>query len=144
MPSFAFGGEKQERVEVEVHGYERPPTGDYYDDNWLRSSVSIAAGAFSGNFDTAFLTADFSEFRDQLQSLYESLASTASFETLEEQLSLALVDDGRGGFLLKGVAVDVLGTSNRLESGIAFDQSDLLSALEGLNDIVSQFPVRPD
>jgi hypothetical protein len=142
MPSFAFGGEERERVEVEAHGYERAPTGEYYDDNWLRSSVSIAAGAFSGKFDAAFLTAEFLGFREQLQALYESLAGTARFETLEEQLSLVLVGDGRGGVLLKGIAVDVLGTGNRLEFELALDQSYLHSALEGLNDIVTRFPVR--
>jgi hypothetical protein len=30
---FSFGHSEQERIEVEVHGYERAPVGKYYDDN---------------------------------------------------------------------------------------------------------------
>ena len=142
MPSFAFGGEERERIEVSVHAYERAPVGDYYDDNWVRASVVVSVGSFSGNYDAAFLTSDFASFREALRELHQSLTGVASFSTLEEQLSLQLAGDGLGHVLLKGIALDAPGTGNRLEFELALDHSYLLSALEGLDEIVSSFPVR--
>lgn len=142
MSSLAFGGEEYERVEVEVHGYERSPVGEFYDDNWVRVSVRVSVGAFKGKFPAAFLTSDFAEFRGQLQKLSHSLEGVASFSTLEGQLSLELTGNGRGGIFLKGVAIDVPGTGSRLEFDLELDQSYLPAALEGLDEILDKYPVR--
>lgn len=142
MSSFAFGGEEKERVEVQVHGYERAPVGEIYDDNWVRGSVHVSVGAFNGNFPAAFLTSDFAEFRGQLLKLSDALEGVASFSTLEDQLSLELTGNGRGGFLLKGVALDAPGTGNRLEFDLAFDQSYLSAVVKGLDEILCEYPVR--
>ena len=142
MTAFCIGGAGRERVEVEVLGYERATVGDYHDDNWLQTRVSVSAGAFSGTYDAAFLTDELLRFRDELQVLYRSLRGEAQFSSLEEQLSLRLSGNGRGEVLLKGLAVDVAGTGNRLEFELLLDQTHLLLALEGLNEILSRFPVR--
>jgi len=65
MAVVAFGGERFERVEIDVRGYERPPTGEYYDDNWLTVQVTVAAGGFEGSFDAVFQAAEFVGFREQ-------------------------------------------------------------------------------
>ena len=142
MENFAFGGEEADRVEVRVHGYERAQVGEYYDDNWLKVSVCINAGSFSGLFEAAFLTSEFIEFRDNLRSLYESLVGSAHFATLEGQLTLHLTGDGKGHIALAGVAFDAPGTGNRLEFHINLDQGHLSSALRGLDGIATTFPVR--
>ncbi|KRW67430.1 hypothetical protein AO741_20765 [Pseudomonas sp. TTU2014-105ASC] len=142
MESFAFGGEEAERVEVQVHGYEREPVGEYYDDNWVRVSVHVNVGSFSGLFDATFLTSELAEFRVSVSSLYESLVGVARFTTLEDQLSLELAGDGRGHIQLKGVAIDAPGIGNRLEFQMALDQGHLSAALRGLDGIASSFPVR--
>lgn len=142
MASFSFGGEEAERVEVQVHGYERGPTGDYYDDNWVRVSVRVSVGAFSGSFDATFLAPEFVEFREGLSLLYESLKGVARFSTLEQQLSLELTGDGRGHIALKGLAIDAAGIGNRLEFVLALNQGHLSSALKGLDEIIGSFPVR--
>lgn len=142
MESFAFGGEEAERVEVRVHGYERAPVGEYYDDNWLRVSVHLNVGSFSGLFGATFLTSELIEFRESLCSLYESLAGSARFETLEEQLALHLTGDGKGHIALVGIAFDAPGTGNRLDFHIHLEQGHLPSAIRGLDCIATTFPVR--
>lgn len=142
MLSVAFGGEERERVEIQVHGYERTPVGESYDDNWVNVSVLISVGAFAGKYDATFLTSDFIGLRAGLQALHESLEGTASFSTLEDQLSLKFTGDGRGHIALKGLATDAPGTGNRLEFELALDQTYLPSALGELNEIVRSFPVR--
>ena len=142
MLSVAFGGEERERVEVQVHGYERAPVGESYDDNWVNVSVSISVGAFAGKYDATFLASDFIGFRAGLQALHELLEGTASFSTIEHQLSLEFTGDGRGHIALKGLAIDASGTGNRLEFELALDQTCLPSALGELDEILRSFPVR--
>ena len=69
MQSFAFGGEKYERLEIVVQGYERAATGEFSDNNWLSVVVSIHCGAFRGKFSAAFLTSELDSFHEQLSSL---------------------------------------------------------------------------
>lgn len=137
-----LGRDECERIEVRVHAYERAPVGDFHDDNWLRVSVDIRAGAFSGAFEGAFLAPEFSDFRDRLRILHETLRGTARFSTLEEQLSLELVGDGLGHIALKGMALDAPGMGNRLEFHLDLDQGHLATALLGLDNVVETFPVR--
>ena len=142
MPSFSLGDSESGKVVVTVCNYERSVTGDYYDDNWLSVRVKVSAGAFSGKFDAAFLTGDFVDFREQLVSLYDSLKGEANFATLEEQLSIRVVGNGRGGLSISGEAIDQPGVGNKLIFEFALDQTSLVSLLGELNEIISLFPVR--
>ncbi len=142
MATFSLGGTERERIVVEVLAYERPPSGEYHDDNWLRVNVLVSAGAFSGGFHAAFLTDELVRFRDQMQTLYRTLRGEANFRTLEEQLLLRLTGNGRDEICVRGVAVDIPGTGNRLEFELMLDQSHLQSTLDSLNEVIDQFPVR--
>lgn len=140
--AFSLGESKHDRVEVSVLGYERPPTGDYYDDNWLTVEVSLAIGGFRGRFQASFLTAELMEFRDQLAALYKSLNGEAKLVTMETQLLLSLSGNGRGGVSLKGEATDQPGTGNRLVFGLDLDQTHLAATLGELDAAIERFPIR--
>lgn len=140
--AFSIGGSERNKVTVEVINYERPASGDYHDDNWVNVGVYVAVGAFSGRFATSFLTEEFVAFRSQLRELYETLNGEATFTTIEGQLTLNLVGDGRGGITLKGEALDQPGVGNCLSFEMALDQTYLASALDGLDQVIAAFPVR--
>ena len=142
MPSFSLSSSETEKVAVSVRNYERDTTGDYHDDNWLSVRVEVRAGAFSGKFDAAFLTEDFIGFREQLGALYDSLKGDANFVTLEEQLSIRVVGNGRGGLTVAGEALDQPGIGNKLAFVFALDQTSLSLALRELDEITSLFPIR--
>ncbi|MFN7571089.1 MAG: hypothetical protein ACK5TK_06500 [Betaproteobacteria bacterium] len=116
--------------------------GEYYDDNWLRVSVRVSAGAFAGLFDATFLTSEFVGFRESLGALHDSLIGSARFSTLEEQLVLDLTGDRLGHITLRGVATDAPGIGNRLQFQLALDQSHLSVALRDLDAMICTFPVR--
>lgn len=139
---FSLGGTEHERIEVELTGYERKPAGEYYDDNWVRGHVSIKVGGFSGGFNAAFLAEDFSRFLGQLGPVYESLSGKAEFNTLEGQLMLAAKGDGKGHIEVRGEAMDVAGTGNRLTFYLELDQTQLAGTITELRNVVSEFPVR--
>ena len=142
MPSVLIGIEERERVEIQVNGYERAPVGELFDDNWVRVVVTVAVGGFSGKFAAAFFTSDFIGLREELLALHRSLKGKASFSTMEEQLSLELTGNGRGGIELKGFAADAPGSGNHLEFVLRLDQGHLPKVLSGLDEILNEFPVR--
>jgi hypothetical protein len=139
---FSFGQSKHERVEVDVHGYERPASGEYYDHNWLRTDVRVSAGKFRGEVYATIITSELVAFLSELRTLYERLNGSAEFKTMEEQLSLRLVGDGRGHIELRGEVADQPGIGNRLHFTLQFDQSQLGAAIRELEQVTSQFPVR--
>jgi hypothetical protein len=142
MKSVAFGGEKHERLEIAVLGYERSPTGCYHDDNWLSVEVAIRCGAFHGKFPAAFLTEELAAFHAQLASLYQALTGKAEFKTLEEQLDLTATGDGLGHIKISGKARDQAGTGNRLSFDISIDQTQLQKSVQSLAAVLATYPVR--
>lgn len=139
---FSIGGIENEKIEVELVGYEREPVGEYYDDNWVRGNVSISVSGFRGNYGAAFLTVDFSQFLDELQNLYNSLNGIAEFKTLEGQLYIKASGDGKGHISIEGEASNGMETGNRLNFNLEIDQTDLSSTIKQLKKLVKQYPVR--
>lgn len=138
----SFGGTDRERLQIEVLNYERRLTGAYHDDNWVTVSVSISAGGFQGKTDAAFLTLDFISFLSQLRPLYKTLRGEAEFHTMEGQLGLKLVGDGKGHIEFTGELVDSFGVCNRLCFTLQLDQSRLKESIHQLEQMVSTFPER--
>ncbi|MFC1813861.1 hypothetical protein ACFL03_14340 [Thermodesulfobacteriota bacterium] len=139
---FSIGGIEHEKIEVELVCYEREPTGEYYDDNWVRGNVFISVGGFKGNYGAAFLTDEFSRFLDELQNLYKSLKGTAEFKTIEEQLYIKASGDGKGHISIEGEALDGAGIGNRLNFNLEIHQTDLSSTINQLKKLVKYYPVR--
>ncbi len=139
---FSFGQSEHERIEVDVDGYLGPASGNFYDDNWLEADICVCAGGFRGKVNASILTGELAAFLLQLRSLYEKLAGSAQFRTMEKQLSLDLVGDGKGHIELRGEVIDQSGIGNRLLFTLEFDQSQLGASIRELEQVTSQFPVR--
>ena len=139
---FSLGGSRHERVEVIVSGYERQPVGDYHDDNWLAVEVSLSVGGFRGRFPASFLTEELLTFRAQIAELYKTLKGEAEFVTIEGQLFLSLIGNGRGGVSLRGEAWDGAGIGNHLQFELELDQTQLAATLRELDDVIERFPIR--
>jgi hypothetical protein len=143
MVAVSFGGSQHERLEIACTGYRRPERADnYHDANWLGIRLTIAAGAFRGNFATAFLTSEIEALRSQLRTLYASLKGAVKFETLEGQLTLTFEGNGLGGIKLLGEALDQAGIGNRLCFRLSLDQTQIGAALTQLDEVLESFPVR--
>ena len=139
---FAFGHSERERIEVDVLGYERAPVGEYFDDNWLTVDIRVQAGGFHGVASAAILTGELVGFASQLRPLFEKLSGSAQFSTMEGQLTLSLVGDGKGHIELRGEVLDQAGIGNSLHFSLEFDQSQLGTSIRELEKVMSQFPVR--
>jgi hypothetical protein len=139
---FAFGQSERERVEVDILSYERPISGDYHDDNWLVIAITVSAGGFSGRARATILTDELMSFLEPLQVLYRSLKGTANFSTLEGQLSLELVGNGKGDIQLAGEVSDAAGRGNTLSFTLDFDQTTLNQSIHELDAVLKAFPIR--
>ena len=140
--TFTFGGSDRERVEVDILRYERKPVGEYWDDNWLTVQVSVHAGEFHGKVNAAIFTGELVAFMNQLRPLFETLRGSAEFTTMEGQLKMRLIGDGKGHIELRGEAADEPGVGNLLSFILRFDQSQLGRSTHELEKVIAEFPVR--
>ncbi len=139
---FSFGQSENERIEVNVFGYERAPVGEYWDDNWLNVEISVQAGGFCGKAAATIITGEWERFLYELRPLYEKLNGKAEFATVEGQLGLKLSGDGKGHNELHGQAADQPGIGNRLHFSLQFDQSQLRASITELERVLRKILVR--
>jgi hypothetical protein len=139
---FLFGQSEHERIEVDVLRYERALIGEYWDDNWLTVEIHVSAGGVRGNAAAAIVTGELKKFLSELRALFETLSGTIEFKTMEGQLNLLLVGDGKGHIELRGEVVDKPGVGNRLEFTLQLDQSQLGASIRELERVTAQFPER--
>ena len=125
-----------------MHGYERPASGEYWDDNWLAVEITVRAGGFRGKAAATIITSELTKFLEELRPLFETLSGSAKFATMEGQLSLRLAGDGKGHIELHGEVADQAGVGNRLHFTLEFDQSQLGASVRELERVASQFPIR--
>jgi hypothetical protein len=142
MKSFSIGTSKREALVVTVINYERPPTGEFSDDNWLLCEVSVHAGAFRGKFSANFLTSELEGLLQGLSKLHQVLHGEYSFEPMEGQLVLKAKCDALGHVEILGEAMDQAGIGHTLSFSLSLDQTYLSETLRQLSDVARAFPVR--
>ena len=145
-PSFRIGGEEREFLLVQAISRERPQSLDFWDGNWLDARVHVSAGAFAGGYRASLRSDEFAHFLSGLRLIYTSLGTeipsyVAEFAAMEDQLSIVVRGDGLGNFVAHCIAIDELGTGNRLEFDLAFDQTYIPAILTGLESVLEAFPV---
>jgi hypothetical protein len=138
---FRLGGESAEYVEVTILGRSAPDATDFWDGNWLLAEVRLRTGGFTGAFRASLRTHEIADFAAELGRIHAMLEGTAELRTMEEQLELSLLGDGRGHFQIKGEARDEAGMGNELQFALAMDQTELSPLLRQLEDVVTRYPV---
>ncbi len=78
-------------------------------------------------FEAYLQTTDFSPFRDALRTLWDDLRGEAKLETLEGQVTLEVIGDGRGHMTVRGELRDIAGY--------------LGGTLRQLDELIEQCPV---
>ena len=142
MNSFVLGATQSEQVTVSVISYERPASGEFYEDNWLSCEVHIHAGAFKGKYSANFLTSELHGLHNDLERLYQDLKGSVAFEPMEGQLELKFSCNNLGHIHVSGIAMDQAGVGHALHFTLSFDQTDLAKSMNGLRELVHAFPVR--
>ncbi|MGG5487113.1 WapI family immunity protein [Gaetbulibacter sp. PBL-D1] len=112
-----------------------------WDKNSLNCLVSVKCGRFSGDFNTDLMSTDFKTFKAELETLYENLDKTATFEGIENQVTIQVEGDGIGHLTAKCSLMDNAGIGNKLICEMNFDQTELPKLNQQLNKIISIYKV---
>lgn len=142
MTTLVFHGEHGRRLTIDVHGYERESSQDPYDANWLRCSVDLDSGRFRGAVDASFTTEDFARFLLELDQVVRGDARAASFQTMEEALSIRVEIDRAGRAVIAGNLREIDAGGSVLSYSIESDLSFLQRSHGELKRIVTEFPER--
>ena len=121
-------------------GRSHPGATDYWDGNWVRVAVEVAAGGFRGSVSGDLRAEELAGFHAQLLQLQQSLRGTADFETMESWLSIRVTGDGKGHMAFRFVIRDRPGIGNTLDCSFATDQTYTRSTVAELGAAVQAFP----
>jgi hypothetical protein len=132
--AFHIGEEDAEYVRVEILGDNG--------DGWFSADVGINVGGFRGSYSADFNSWAFSDFQAQLEKLYGSVSGSASFTSYEAQLELVLTCNSQGHVQVRGVAMDVAGTGNRLVFQLHIDQTYVPAIVSSLRSALQRYPAR--
>jgi hypothetical protein len=119
----------------------QPGLFDYRDANWIACEVDITAGGFRGKLSADLRSEEFQGLLEDVEALSRSLEGSATFATMEGQITLSLTTDGQGLVRVNGDALDAAGTGNRLRFGFQIDQADLPQLCRDLESLLIAFPV---
>ena len=143
MPlTIVIGSLRDDHLVIDVTRREYPDAHDSGDGNWVFATVRTHAGAFVGEYEALLRTDELDRFRAGLARLHAELHGTATFESMEEWLTLVIEGDGRGHFRAKCVARDEAGIGNELRFELNFDQTEIPPMLASLDAVLAEFPVR--
>ncbi len=115
---------------------------DDRDESWIDCDVLITTGAFTGNVRAGLRPEEFAAFLDAASGLAQTAEGSARLTTLEGQLSLSLIGDGRGDIRVSGEATHEPGIGNRLLFVFEIDRTSLPAVCESLAHVLAAFPVR--
>jgi hypothetical protein len=132
------------RLQLNVAGYERERSGESYDDNWLRSAVSLTvaqppAATFTAKCDVAWQTTDLLRFQEALRTLLDDLTGVATLSTLEDQVELTIRLEAGKGTVEGRVEAHTIAA---LKFEGTTDQSFLKEALTELRQVNKAYPFR--
>ena len=134
MLAFHIGGQDSEYVRVAIIGDNG--------DGWFSAQVDVVVGAFRGTYPASFNSWAFSNFRRDLEVLYRTVSGSASFTSYERQLEIKMTCSPQGHIELRGEAVDLAGTGNRLTFRVELDQTFIPKILADLKVALDRYPPR--
>ena len=141
--NFILGKESSEYLQILVNNFAYPDSTDFWDGNWINTRIKIKVGGFIGDYAAQLRNVDFFDFKNGLEILYDKLDGYASFNCLEDYLQIKIKGDGLGHFEADCMANDNPGVyGNELKFSIAFDQTEIHSLTNMIDNILNEFPIK--
>ena len=131
-------------IRIEPFHLTNPKAQLDWDRNWIKTKVTVKGGVFSGEFVGEFMTTDFEIFKRQLKKLDQDFNATATFQPLEQQLTLKIKGDGLGHFDVDCEAAPQSHLGQTLTFSMNFDQTYIKELVKQLDKITKAFPINGD
>lgn len=120
-----------------------PEAHDFWDGNWLATTVRVRAGGFTGGVAANLRVDEFRAFRMQLESIDTALSGTATLDPMEPWVSLTVACELNGHLTVTCTMDDHPAVGNQLRCTIgSLDQTDLPPIINQLNALEARLPVR--
>jgi hypothetical protein len=140
---FIIGKESSDFVKIKINGFSYPSSTDFWDGNWINSTISLRAGAFKASYDAELRNVDFYQLMNELERLHDNLKGSANFFTIEEYLEIKINGDGIGHFTADCVAIDFPGVDqSKLQFRLNFDQTEINGLIRMISDILDNYPIK--
>jgi len=131
-------------IRLEPIDLNYPTATEDWDRSWVKTKISVKAGVFSGHFNANCMTMDFELFKQRLKILDNDFNAIATFEPLENCLSLKISGDGLGHFELHCEVSPNPPEGEKLSFVIDFDQTEIKNYIRQLDKITKAFPIKGD
>ncbi|MGH3804468.1 MAG: WapI family immunity protein [Pseudonocardiaceae bacterium] len=141
-PSLVLGSIDADHLAIVVHGRSHPGATDYWDGNWVRSTLRVRAGGFTAHVTADLRTDEIHRFGEALKSIDDNLAGAAVLQSMEDWITLSIQCNPNGGLAVSGEVMDQPGVGNRLAFELHdLDQTHLPTWLSQVSEIELRFPV---
>lgn len=137
-----IGERPGDHIRIRVTGRTDLAARDYWDSNWLVSSVTVQAGGWKGRNEKAFFrTEELSSLRAKVELLHEGRLRDAEFAPMEPHVRFRLGCEAEGAPVsVSGAAVDQPEGGNRLEFRMTMPFDALPSLAARLRAVEAAYP----
>jgi hypothetical protein len=139
MNAATIRGDKGQ-LRLEIIGRENPRAQDLDDSNWLRASLEVKGGPFSGTIEFGITAAEIDGLYNELKSKISTLNGSIHFVTMEEDWVLDVVFERTGTVVVSGRVTTKRAQANSLHYEYRTDPITLESVVEDLRCITKSYP----
>ena len=116
-----------------------------WDRNFIETQIEVNAPPFQGKYKSSLMTVDFEKFKQELKRIYNDLAGTTRFDSLESEIDIKIKGDGIGHFKVNCTATDrSMFDGSELAFVLHFDQTHIPELIKLLEEITTTFPISGD
>jgi hypothetical protein len=128
-------------LEIEVLANKASGTNDFWEENWLYSTIKGNFPGFTANFDCNLRTDDFERFAQELRAMVSMKSDVAKFTTMEEGLTLLLEREHTGTVKVTGKMTATELTQCSLEFKYQVDNPTLERFIYEVEDVIKTYPI---
>lgn len=114
QPRLVLGSTEADHLSIVVLGRAHPGATDYWDGNWIRSTLEVRAGGFTAHVTADLRAEELHRFAEGLHSINDNLIGSAVLQSMEEWITLSIKCDPNGALEVSGEVTDEPGVGNRL------------------------------
>jgi hypothetical protein len=131
----------QEIVTIDVQSRTYPHSDEYWDGNWINSTIEVVVPGYRAYFCGELRTDEIFQFLQDLKEMYNSLSGFAKLNSMEGLIELYAEINPLGKLQWTGKTTYPIGIGNTLEFRLCNDQSFVPNLISELQLVMKQFPV---
>ena len=130
------------RLDLNVISFSEMSSNDFWEANWLLTSIIGSFPNFAVNIEMTLRTDDFARFSVDLENLLIGNYQIAMFQNLEENLFLRIsIEESMTSFKVIGKIIQPDNLGNAFHFSFETDLSSLTSFKGDLNKTLLRFPI---